>query len=187
MESPSSCPKERERCFLSGRSRGEPGLGCRAWSVWILGLTRRHLPGEPGLWREGPHGVRSLCSLLAVIPSGENTRRPRHAGGGAGARTADGRHPPSTLSSASPGAPCAGNGMRGFYETTPCLLRVGFLKCENRHFKRRGTGRSRGAGRGAHRGGAGRPRLVLQSNCMASLNSDVGPRPGPQQEDTVNF
>lgn len=42
--------------------------------MWILGLTRRRLPGEPGLWREGPHGVKSLCSLLAVIPSGENTR-----------------------------------------------------------------------------------------------------------------
>lgn len=26
--------------------------------------------------------------------------------------------------------------MRGFYETTPCLLRAGFSKCENRHLKK---------------------------------------------------
>lgn len=43
--------------------------------------------------------------------------------------------------------------MLGFYETMACLLRAGFLKCENRHFKKTwNREESEGAGRGAPRG-----------------------------------
>lgn len=50
--------------------------------------------GESGLLRERPHGLKSLWCLLAVIPSRENKHSgPRHAGGGAGART-DGQRTP---------------------------------------------------------------------------------------------
>lgn len=78
--------------------------------------------------------MKSLCCLLAVIPSGENTRdaptcrrRRRRKDNGQAASAVYGKLGFS-------GAPCAGKGMRGFYETTPCLRGVGFLKCENRHF-----------------------------------------------------
>lgn len=43
--------------------------------------------------------------------------------------------------------------MLGFYKTMACLLRAGFLKCENRHFKKTwNREESEGAGRGAPQG-----------------------------------
>lgn len=87
-------------------------------------------------------------------------------------RQKDGRHPQFTLSSAAPGAPCAGNGMRGFYETAPCLLRAGFSKCENRHLKKtwdqEESERARDA-RGAprRRGGARTRSHVLEQGACA--------------------
>lgn len=60
---------------------------------------------------------------------------------------------------AAPGAPCAGNGVRGFYATTPCLLRAGFLTCENRHLKKTwGRKEWRAQDAKGPRAGQGRPR-----------------------------
>ena len=96
--------------------------------------------------------IKSLWCLLAVIPSRENTRSgPRHAGGSAGAGT-DGQRTSTVYTKLGcSGAPRAGDGMRGFYETTPCLLRAGFLKCENRHLKK--TRNREVSGRSADGGG----------------------------------
>ncbi|XP_045630798.1 uncharacterized protein LOC123777869 [Ursus americanus] len=114
----------------SGRNREDPGCSP---SRQDPGLPS----GCPGLWRDWPHGVKSRwCFIGCDSIQRLHTDGPRHAGGAQAQRQNDGRHPQSTLSSAAPGAPCAGNGMRGFYETTPCLLRAGFSKCENRHLKK---------------------------------------------------
>lgn len=157
--------------------------------------------GCPGLWRDWPHGVKSRwCFIGCDSIQRLHTDGPRHAGGAQAQRQNDGRHPQSTLSSAAPGAPCAGNGMRGFYETTPCLLRAGFSKCENRHLKKTwDQEESEDAGRAgrteAARGARTRSHVLEQGACavriavycMASLRSDGGPRPWPATRDTMNF
>ena len=171
MGRPCSRPSKRGRDFLCGSTSDQARLV-------------RQGPGPPpslptSAAREGlrtPERRATRCELTMVFIGcdsiqREHTRRPPTCRRRQAQGQKDGRHPRSTLSLAAPGAPCAGNGMRGFYETRPCLLGAGLLTCENRHLKKT---RDREESEGA-----GRPKVVLQSIVMASLKSYVGPRPWP--------
>ncbi|KAF6131245.1 hypothetical protein HJG60_008105 [Phyllostomus discolor] len=99
----------------------------------------------------------------------EHTRRPRHAGGGAGARTDRRTTSKIYAKLGCPGAPSAGMGMRGSCQTTPRPRRAGLRTCGHGHWgdgKREGRARRRRA-----------PPLVLQSGCYGFSNSDVGCAP----------
>lgn len=87
--------------YLAGRGAGPCGVRGPA-------LTS---PEESGRRRECPHGVKSRCCLLAVIPSGENTRGAPDMQEEAQAQgQTDGRHPRSTLSWAALAPQALGSG-----------------------------------------------------------------------------
>lgn len=130
--------------------------------------TRPHLPG--GTRTPERMSTRYEITVLFIGCDSirrEHTRRPRHAGGGAGART-DRRTTSKVYAKLGcPGAPSAGIGMRGFCQTAPWPRRAGLRKCGHGHLE---DGEAGGAARRA-------PQLVLQSGCYGFSNSDVGCTP----------
>lgn len=105
-----------------GRRRGERGRA----GAGPQGLERVDpasdsggLPGEAGLWREGPRAVKSRWSLLAVIPSGENTRAPPTCRRRRG-RKDGGRGIRRLVKLGFSGRPMRGGRGAGCYGTAPC-------------------------------------------------------------------
>lgn len=151
---------ERKRCSPSGRAWGQAAepKGSRQWpggSALPAGTPPYIAPSRAASGGKMAKGVKSLWSLVAVTPSGENTGSSpdmQAEAQASGQRRTEGAHVCAKLGAR---RPALGTGC-GFYQRRPGLLRAGFLKCETGVKNRRGAWRGQGAGWAGPRDGGRR-------------------------------